>query len=105
MTATEVIRQAAEARLVEDIIRNVTHRSALGDDLKDLCQIVYLSMLEQPEDKIVRLGETGELRYWVASVVHRQLTGHRTTYEQQVVRFRARSSPLTEAAGMTDGDL
>lgn len=105
MTAIEIIRQAAEAGLVEDIVKNTTHRSTLSDDMKDLCQIVYLSMMEQEPAKLVHLASAGELRYWVASVVNRQLNGHRTTYEQQVTRFRNRTSPLKDASGMTEGDL
>lgn len=79
MTRQEIVERIAREGRVEEIIRNVAHTSRLGQDLKDLAQMVYLAVLTYDEDKIVDLWEHDELGFFLTRIV--------------VSQFRSRDSP------------
>ena len=52
MNKAEIIEQIAKARMVETMVQNIAHESlSTNADLSDLCQMVYLILLEYDEDK------------------------------------------------------
>ena len=76
MTRNEIVEQIAREKRVENYIRNVAHTSRLAQDLQDLAQMVYLTLLTYDEDKILDLWENDELGFFIARVV---LTQYRST--------------------------
>lgn len=103
MTKQQVIERMALDGFVEEVVRNVTLRDSISYDLADLVQIVYLSLLQQPEAKIVRLWETGAMRYYVSRIVMTQYRSPRSTYAAQVTRFRERMQPVEGMEDVQDG--
>lgn len=55
MSVREIVGELARFRVVEDMVQNIA-RSPLTPDLKDLCQLVYLIVLEYDGDKKVVVG-------------------------------------------------
>jgi len=58
MTKADIIESIAKARVVEQLIRNITHRSDATMD--DLAQIVYEALLNTDEEKIREIYEQGD---------------------------------------------
>ena len=95
-----MIDALARQRKVETIVADMTRRQ-LDADLKDLCQIVYLHLLEMDEDKLRDLYDTGDIQFYLIRVINLQLYGHRTTYEREVLRFRRHSISFDDAIAAT----
>ena len=93
MTRNDMIDALARQRKVETIVADMTRRQ-LDADLKDLCQIVYLHLLEMDEDKLRDLYDTGDIHFYLLRVIYLQLHGNRTPFDNQVRRFSRMSNPI-----------
>ena len=67
MTKNEVIEIIAKERLVEQIVSNIAKSS--DDLLNDLVQEIYLDLLEKDEDKIVKLYESNQIRFFITRMI------------------------------------
>ena len=67
MTKNEVISVIAKERLVEQIVSNIAKSS--DDLLNDLVQEIYLDLLEKDEDKIVKLYESNQIRFFITRMI------------------------------------
>ena len=66
-----IIETLAKERRVEALVENIAHHS-LTADLKDLCQMVYLVLLEYDDDKILDLWENEQINFFLARVIINQ---------------------------------
>ena len=66
-----IIETLAKERRVEALVENIAHHS-LTDDLKDLCQMVYLVLLEYDEEKLQDLWENDQINFFLARVIINQ---------------------------------
>lgn len=57
MTKADIIERIAKARVVEELVRNITHRCDATMD--DLAQIVYEALLNTSEERIKEIYEQG----------------------------------------------
>lgn len=87
MTKTEIIERLAKERRVETFVENLASRH-IDADLSDLCQIVYLALLEYDEVKIIDLWENGELDYFIARIICNQYNSTKSPYYMQIRKFR-----------------
>lgn len=101
MTRQEIAEQLARERVVEQLVCNTAH-APLSADLQDLCQIVYLILLTYDEDKIIRLWESGAIRFFLARVISNQLHLPRSQFDAQIRRFRSRSEDITQHYDLPD---
>ena len=67
----EIIDQLARERRVETMLANIAKRPVSGT-LEDLCQMVYLILLEYDEGKIVDLWENGQINFFLARILLNQ---------------------------------
>lgn len=96
MDRNSIVAALGRDRVVETIVQNIARRP-LDDDLKDLCQIVYLNILTKvDEDKLRDLWDTGDIRFYVARVAKNELYQHRSAWDVQTQRFARRSVPLEQ---------
>lgn len=66
-----IIQTLAQERRVEALVENIAHHS-LTADLKDLCQMVYLVLLEYDDDKILDLWENDQINFFLARIIINQ---------------------------------
>lgn len=66
-TKDEIVGLMAKQRYIEDIIINIT--GEIGMNEKDLAQDLYVSLLEKDEEKIVKMWENGDIRWFVTRMV------------------------------------
>lgn len=93
MTRTEIVDKLARERTVEKMVAGIAHQD-LTYDLRDLCQMVYLVLLEYDEAKILDLYEHDELRFFLARVIITQLRSSYSPYYMTIRRFGERSDEI-----------
>lgn len=71
MTKQQIVSDLAKEKRVETMVAKIAH-SALTDDLQDLCQMVYLIMLEYEDDKILDLYEHNQMQFFIARIILNQ---------------------------------
>ncbi len=91
MTRHEIVADLARDEVVERIARFVAKSPVLTPDLQDLCQLVYLILLEYDEDKVVDLYECGALRFFIARVLTNQYKTSNSAFHRQIRKFSAQS--------------
>lgn len=101
MTKVEIAAELARDKVVEQMVCNAA-RAPLSPNLKDLCQLVYLILLEYDEDKIVDLWEHGQIRFFLARIITTQLRSPRSTYHYLIRVFSSRSDQITEDKWMNE---
>lgn len=97
-TPAEIAAALAKEKRIEAMVQNIAHAPALTQDLRDLCQMVYLLLLTYDPDKIVDLWEHNQINFFLARVIRTNLFSTRSPYAAQITRFKKRSNPL-----QTDG--
>ena len=93
-TAREIVEDLAKARRVEELCRNICKRPA--EELNDLSQIVYLSLLKVRPGIVCDLYEHGQLDYYLVRMIKNQYHSKDRAYYRENVEFQDRSSPLTD---------
>lgn len=89
MNKAEIIEQIAKARMVETMVQNIAHESLSSNaDLSDLCQMVYLILLEYDEDKLQDLWEHNQIRFFLARIIVNQYRSSYSTFHIQFRKFR-----------------
>lgn len=93
MTRNEIAEALARDKVVEQLVCNIAH-APLSANLADLAQMVYLIVLTYDEEKIIRLWESGAIRFFLARVISTQLHSPRSPYQATILRYQQRTSEL-----------
>lgn len=86
MGKMEIVAQLARDRVVEGMVRRITGKPLKGD-LADLAQMVYVILLDYPEDKILDLEENGEMRYFIARIILNQYRSQNSVFYRTFRRY------------------
>lgn len=87
MDKASIIQQIANERMVESMVMNIAHQ-ALNDDLSDLCQMVYLILLEYDEDKLQDLWEHKQIKFFLARIIINQYRSSNSPFHITFRKFR-----------------
>lgn len=71
MGKSEIVNEIAKGKMVEQMVQNIAHQS-LSADLKDLCQMVYLILLEYDEQKLQDLWSKNQMNFFLARIIINQ---------------------------------
>ena len=85
-----IIETLAKERRVEALVENIAHQP-LTADLKDLCQMVYLVLLEYDETKLLDLWENEQMNFFLARVIINQYRSHTSPFYAIFRKFQERS--------------
>lgn len=100
MDKASIIEQIAKERMVESMVQNIAHQ-ALNDDLSDLCQMVYLILLEYDETKLQDLWEQNQMRFFLARIIVNQ---YRSSYSPFHITIRKPKEKSIDITGMDWAD-
>ena len=89
MNKQTIIETLAKEKRVEALVENIAHHS-LTADLKDLCQMVYLVLLEYDDDKILDLWENDQINFFLARVIVNQYRSSNSPFHYLFRRFQER---------------
>lgn len=87
MDKASIIEQIAKERMVESMVQNIAHQ-ALNDDLSDLCQMVYIILLEYDETKLIDLWEHKQIKFFLARIIVNQYRSSTSTFHVTFRKFR-----------------
>lgn len=96
MRKEAIIEALSKERRVEAMVENIAHRS-LDADLKDLCQMVYLVLLEYDEEKILDLWENDQINFFLARIIINQYRSSNSPFHAAFRKFRDKSVSIGEA--------
>ena len=85
-------------------MENIAHH-ALTADLKDLCQIVYLVLLEYDETRLRDLWENGQMNFFLARVILNQYRSSNSPFHAQFRKFRERCVSMGVGADFNEDAL
>ena len=80
MTKNEVVNIIAKEKMVETAIANIAKTNS--DVLNDLSQEIYLDLLEKDEQKIVKLYEANQIRFFVVRMILNNLFSKNSPFYQ-----------------------
>ena len=100
MDKASIISQIANQRMVEAMVQNIAHQT-LNDDLSDLCQMVYLILLEYDESKLQDIWEHNQIRFFLARIIVNQ---YRSSYSPFHITFRKPREMSVDITGMDFSD-
>ena len=92
MSKHDIIAALAADKEVERIVRNVAKRS-LSASLLDLCQEIYLSLLQLDEDKVVKMYEGGAIFFYIARMATNQYFSSSSGYNRNYRKKAAYDGP------------
>lgn len=96
-----IIETLAKERRVEALVENIAHHS-LTADLKDLCQMVYLVLLEYDEEKIRDLWENQQINFFLARIIINQYRSSNSPFHTIFRKYQERSYSLGSEASVAD---
>ena len=94
MGKNEIVNEIAKGKMVEQMVQNIAHQS-LSDDLKDLCQMVYLILLEYDEDKLQDLWNHHQIQFFLARIIINQFRSSNSPFHTIFRKFQERSADIT----------
>jgi hypothetical protein len=93
--ALMIVGHIAECRMVEDLVRNITHHSSLEGDLEDLVQIIYFALLQTEAKRLDELTKSGGMKFYIIRMIENQYFSKNSPFYTEVKKFRDRTSGIT----------
>ena len=90
MNKQTIIETLAKEKRVEALVENIAHHS-LTADLKDLCQMVYLILLEYDESKLQDLWENDQMNFFLARIILNQYRSSNSPFHSIYRKYQERS--------------
>ena len=103
-TKVHIIETLAKERRVEALVENIAHHS-LTADLKDLCQMVYLVLLEYDETKLLDLWENNQINFFLARIIINQYRSSNSPFHYIFRKFQERCVYMGVGADINDDAL
>ena len=100
MTKVEIVTQMASSRMVEAMVANIAHQR-LSPELKDLCQMIYLILLEYDEEKLIDLWKNNQMKFFLARIIVNQF---RSSYSPYHISFRKFQEMAVDITGFDWND-
>lgn len=104
MTRSEIVEALAKSRRVETMVESICHHS-LTPNLQDLCQMVYLILLEYDESKIQDLWEHNEMNFFIARIILNQYRSNNSPFHTLFRKFQERSVGISVVWDIGEQDI
>lgn len=95
MKKRDIVEQLAREQRVETMLRNIA-RTPVTAELKDLCQMVYIILLEFDEAKIVDLWEKDQINFFIARILMNQYQSVKSPFYALFRRNQRKTVPLED---------
>lgn len=103
-TKNDIIAEWADQRKVEQILMNIIKRHQLSDYEEDLAQDIYLTLLKEPDEKIISLCEKKQSNYYISRLLSNNVNSRTSRYYYLYRRFRLNSEPIRYDDSEDDDD-
>lgn len=88
-----IVETLARERRVEKMVVKIAHQP-LTPDLEDLCQMVYLILLEYDKAKLQDLWENDQINFFIARVILNQYRSTNSPFYALFRKFQEKSIPF-----------
>ena len=99
-----IIEILAKERRVEALVENIAHHS-LTADLEDLCQMVYLVLLEYEESKLQDLWVNNQINFFLSRIIINQYRSSTSPFYTLFRKFQERSVSMGVGADISDSTI
>lgn len=99
-----IIETLAKERRVEAMVENIAHHY-LTQDLKDLCQMVYIILLEYDESKLQDLWENDQINFFLARIILNQYRSSNSPFHTVFRKFQERCVYMGVGADINDAAI
>ena len=89
----EIIDQLARERRVETMLANIAKKPVSGT-LEDLCQMVYLILLEYDDAKIEDLWENGQINFFIARILLNQYRSTNSPFHKLFRKYESKATDI-----------
>lgn len=103
-TKEQIINALASERRVEAMVENIAHHT-LTADLKDLCQIVYLVLLEYDEEKLSDLWDNNQMNFFLARIIVNQYRSVNSPFHYIIRKFQEKCVYMGVGADINEAAL
>ena len=103
-TKQEIIAEWASQKKVEQILMNIIKRHTLSDYEEDLALDIYLTLLKEPDEKIISLYEKNQSNYYISRLLSNNVNSRTSRYYYLYRRFRLNSEPIRYDDDRDDDD-
>lgn len=83
----EIITQMANSRYIETMLKGIAKVNRLTPDMQDLCQMVYLALLQYDDDKIEGLWARDEMHFFISRILTNNYNSKNSRYYYCITRF------------------
>ena len=104
ISKADIIETLAQEKRVEALVENIAHHS-LTADLKDLCQMVYMILLEYDEVKLQDLWENDQMNFFLTRIILNQYRSSNSPFHTIFRKFQERSVYMGVGADINDAAL
>ena len=94
VSKTDIVIALSTDKVVEKMVQNIAHQT-LSPELKDLCQMVYLILLEYDESKLQDLWENHQMNFFLARIIINQFRSSNSPFHMTFRRFQEKSVDIT----------
>lgn len=91
---SNIINKMIQEESLLTMVRNVVRQNELGYNEQDLLQDCYLYFLDLPDEKLKHLVDTGEIRWFMASMICRQYNSNISPFYKKYRKFSINTSEL-----------
>lgn len=109
MNKAQIIEELARRRVVEQLVRNITHRT--DSTMDDLAQMVYEALLKTDEKRVIEIYEQGEtsVNCYCCAIIRNQYFSDRSAfyydYRKMVLYEEVKGTQHIGGDGGREGDL
>ena len=89
----EIIDQLAREKRVETMLANIAKKPVSGT-LEDLCQMVYLILLEYDGAKIEDLWENGQINFFIARILLNQYKSSNSPFYKLFRKYESKCQDI-----------
>ena len=90
-----IIGNLAQEKMVEKMVKSITHQNSLSADLQDMVQMIYVFLLEYDEQKIIDLWQNNQLPFFIARIIINQNRSDTSLYHYTIRRYQWKSVDIT----------
>lgn len=99
-----IVETLAREKRVEALVENIAHHQ-LTADLKDLCQMVYLIILEYDETKLLDLWENDQINFFLARIIINQYRSANSPFHYLFRKFQERSVSIGTGVNLDEAAI
>ena len=100
----QIIETLAKEKRVEALVENIAHHS-LTPDLKDLCQMVSLILLEYDDTKLLDLWQNNQINFFLVRIIINQYRSSNSPFHTIYRKASQRSIPIGVGADINEDAL